>query len=252
LIDLPRKEDKTREKSAQRGWGEPFFNSPVAKRQLKIVNALLLALSNRGHGGFAYEHDGFIEVTVSIGDTRMGINIRVVGKDSRRQNWQPLAAGMPLSTPIKLSVWPQFDGRTTKSWQDDKDGQLEERIVSIAAWIIVEGEAKFRNSLREAEERQKQKRIEADRQRQQRREDLNKERLQNLLTSGDLLRQAEDIRSLVVRVRAAIAQGKDVDADQIRSWEEWALGEADKLDPVLSGQFMSHLVEPSLDDGVVE
>lgn len=49
----------------------------------------------------------------------------------------------------------------------------------------------------------------------------------------DLLRQAEDIRALVGRMRQAIAVGElAVDAATLANWEQWALGKADLVDPV--------------------
>ncbi|ESX29450.1 MULTISPECIES: hypothetical protein [unclassified Mesorhizobium] len=117
----------------------------------------------------------------------------------------------------------------------------------IAAAIIVAGEKKFRLSLREAEERAERERIEKEKQRQEWLVQLNHERLQNLRTSGELLRQAEDIRALVERVRRAIDDGSaDIDASALDAWQRWALAEADRIDPVRSGQILTHLNEPSL------
>ncbi|PII39420.1 hypothetical protein T190_05540 [Sinorhizobium meliloti CCBAU 01290] len=108
------------------------------------------------------------------------------------------------------------------------------------------GEEKFRNSLKEAEERAVQARQEKERQRRKRLQELNQERLDNLKMSGDLLRQALDIRALVERVRLAITEGSaEIDEARLTAWEQWALGEADKIDPVKSGQFICHLDEPS-------
>jgi len=51
---------------------------------------------------------------------------------------------------------------------------------------------------------------------------------------------------LVAEVRKALEQRNDVDPDQLAVWENWALEEADKLDPILSGQIMSHFDPPLL------
>ena len=79
-------------------------------------------------------------------------------------------------------------------------------------------------------------------------ERLRQKRLTDLTASGELLRQAGEIRALVEQVRAAAAAGSvDVTPDQLARWEGWALGQADRLDPVLSGQVLSHLAVPELD-----
>jgi anti-sigma28 factor (negative regulator of flagellin synthesis) len=132
------------------------------------------------------------------------------------------------------------------SWQDDEGGTLETKIPTIAAGVIVAGEARFRRSLREAEERSEQLRILEEKRRQEELAARNQERLESLHRSGELLRQAEDIRALVARVRQAIVDGTaDVDPATIAAWEQWALSEADKIDPVRSGQITTHLRAPS-------
>ena len=73
--------------------------------------------------------------------------------------------------------------------------------------------------------------------------------LSDLKASGKLLRQARYIRSLVAEVKQAIESTSDeIGPIQFASWEKWALGEATRLDPILSGQFKSHFIEPKLDD----
>lgn len=67
---------------------------------------------------------------------------------------------------------------------------------------------------------------------------------QRLRASGELLRQAGDLRALIGGVRDAVRAGSlDVDDATLRAWEEWASAEADRLDPILSGQIMTHLAQ---------
>lgn len=57
-----------------------------------------------------------------------------------------------------------------------------------------------------------------------------------------MLRQAEDLRALIASVSAAIAKGhRSLDAAAFTEWRQWAAAEADRLDPVLSGQVEEHL-----------
>lgn len=74
---------------------------------------------------------------------------------------------------------------------------------------------------------------------------LNEKRVADLQQSGELLRLSRDIRSLVVQVSEAMAGHVDVDAATLLAWQRWARGEADRLDPVLSGQIFSHLRPPT-------
>jgi hypothetical protein len=68
-------------------------------------------------------------------------------------------------------------------------------------------------------------------------------RLKHLRQSGDLLRQAEDLRILIARVREAVTAGSvPLEDAALQDWEKWANAEADLLDPILSGQIRTHLI----------
>lgn len=122
-------------------------------------------------------------------------------------------------------------------------GRLEAKIAEIAARSIVAGEARSRRSLKEAEERAKQFRRWEEERRREAIERRNAERLKQLRASGELLRQARDLRALIARLlEAAIAGSIDADRGVLEAWERWALAEADRLDPIRSGQIMRHLV----------
>ncbi|MDW6022165.1 hypothetical protein SAZ10_10360 [Mesorhizobium sp. BAC0120] len=250
-MQLLKKEQRRREKVAERDWSwdQPKFDAPLGKRRLRILNAVFLALSKRGHDGDAHEQDGEIHARAIIGDSYLGLDIAIAGKyrTVREQGYLRPAPDLPASTPLVLRLDPGFDRKATVSWQDDDEGTLEARIAAIAAAIIVAGEKKFRQSLQEAEERAKREQIEQEKRRQERLAQLNQQRLENLRASGELLRQAQDIRALVERVRHAIEEGSvDVDASALAAWQQWALAEADRIDPVRSGQIMTHLYEPSV------
>ena len=134
------------------------------------------------------------------------------------------------------------------SWQDDAGGKLETKLAEITARIIVAGEERFRRGLKEAEEREEQYRRWQEQRRREEIERRNAERLKHLRSSGDLLRQAEDLRALIARVRGAVVAGSvGVEQDRLEEWERWASAEADRLDPILSGQIMTHLAPPEQD-----
>ncbi|QWW71177.1 hypothetical protein [Rhizobium sp. WYJ-E13] len=250
LAHLLRQEARRQEKFLKSSWetDRPMFDSPLSKRCLRILNSLFLVLSKRGHDGDAYEYSGELRARAIIGDTYLGLNLAIVGKHKkvRRNGYERPAPDLPASTTLALSLAADFDGRVSKSWQDDADNRLEDKIAVIAAELIVAGEEKFRKSLKEAEERAEEVRQEAERQRRKRLEELNQQRLDNLRMSGDLLRRAQDIRALVERVRMAITEGSaEIDEARLTAWERWALREADRIDPIRSGQFLTHLDEPS-------
>ena len=253
LTSILKQEARRREKAASSPyhWDGPKHDNPVAKRRLRILNAIFLALARRGHSGVVTEdRGGEISARAIVGGIYLTLDLCVAGKYPTvvlAGYYRPDPA-LPASTPLILRLGSSFRGIPVETWEDDDEGKLETRIGVIAASIIVAAEAAFRCGLKEEVERQEQARIAAEKARIERLAALNRQRLENLHKSGELLRQAEVIRALVARVKAAAMAGSaGVDASTVEAWERWALGEADRIDPVRSGQIESHLIEPALD-----
>lgn len=60
----------------------------------------------------------------------------------------------------------------------------------------------------------------------------------------------DDIRLLVKRMTTAIDDATvEIEPDAMGAWRKWALAEADRLDPLLSGQVFKHLGAPTGADG---
>lgn len=253
LAQIFKQEERRRAKfaSSHWSWDAPKFDSAVDQRRFRILNAIFMALSKRGHDGRAIERDGRIDATAIVGDTGVDIDIAIAGKHRtvREYGRDVPARDLPASTPLVLVIDGQRDRPGETSWQDDASGKLETKIAEIVARIIVAGEARFRRGLKEAEELAKEYRRWKEQRRREEIERRNAERLKHLRTSGELLRQAEDLRALIASVRdAAVAGSVGVDQARLEAWERWASAEADRLDPILSGQITTHL-KPSDDDG---
>jgi hypothetical protein len=145
------------------------------------------------------------------------------------------------------------------SWQDQPGQRLESRIGEIAAELIVAGEAKLRSALRQEEEEAERKRIEDEKRREQerldrerrlreRREAANQKRIDDLLRSGQLLRQCREIRALVAELKTRLPASDSLNTSELLEWKEWALAQADRLDPILSGQVFEHIRPPAIDE----
>jgi hypothetical protein len=226
-------------------WDAPKFDGALDQRRFRILNAIFMALSRRGQSGSACERDGKIDATATVGDTRVDLDIVIAGKHRtiREYGRDVPARDLPASTPLMLVIDGQRDRPGVTSWQDDANGKLESKLAEITARIIVAGEARFRRGLKEAEERAEQYRRWQEQRRREEIERRNAERLKHLRTSGDLLRQAEDLRALIASVRGAVLAGSaGVGQDRLEEWERWASAEADRLDPIRSGQIMTHLM----------
>lgn len=245
LAPIMKKEQRRREKAANSHfhWDAPKFDAPLDKRRLRIFNGIFLALAKRGHGGEMYESGEDLSARAIIGNTGVGLSLDVLNERQKRvrRGYMLLDPALPAKTPLKLCA---VDGDAVAEWADDEEnGTLETQIASIAAKLIVLGEANFRRHLRENEEQIERERLRLEAKRQAEIAQRNAERLEALRTSGELLRQANDIRALVANLRQAITEGAPVlDNQQVELWERWALAEADKLDPIRSGHIMSHLL----------
>ena len=254
LAQIFKQEERRRAKFAASkwSWDAPKFDGRLDQRRFRILNAIFMALSRRGHGGRASERDGRIDATAIVGDMGIDLDIAIAGKHRtvREYGRDVPARDLPASTPLMLVVGGQRDRAGETSWKDDASGKLEAKLVEIAARIIVMGEAKFRRGLKEAEERAEEQRRRQEQCRLEAIAARNAERLKHLRTSGELLRQAEDLRALIARVRSAVLAGSaEIDKSRLEEWERWASTEADRLDPILSGQIMTHLAPPQEQDG---
>ena len=246
LAKIFEQEERRREKVAGSSWhwDAPKFDSAVDKRRLRILNAVFMALAKRDYGADAYERDGEIHASAKIGDTHLGLDVVVAGKHraTRVHGRERPSPDLPASTPLAFVIEGDLGGQARNRWEDDKSGTLETKIAQITAGIIVAGEARFRRWLKEAEEQAEQFRRWEEGRRQEETERRNQERLKHLRTSGELLRQATDLRALIASVRDAVKTGSvPVDQAAFAAWEQWASAEADRIDPVLSGQVLTHL-----------
>jgi hypothetical protein len=243
------RDEKRRQKLAANpfSYAAPEFDTPLARRQLQILNALFLALTKRGHDARLSDRDGELSASAIVGHTTVGLALAPLGKHptTLRHGYYRPAPDLPAKTPLSLRIYPGYAQQDSEAWKDDVQGKLEEKIPVIVAGIIVAGEQRFRRHLQEEADRREALRRAAEKAQQERLAALNLRRLEDLRTSGELLRQAEDLRSLVARVKLAMAAGESaIDTGELRAWETWALSEADRLDPIKSGQITTHLRPP--------
>jgi hypothetical protein len=222
---------------------DPVFETSVERRRLRLLNSLLRALDR-------------VSVTVSIdgreartlvahvGDFSVGFTIDAVSVKSASA--QPRA----VSGPMRCQLMALCGGdQRIETWTDVEGQQLETRLGDIAVAIVVHGERVCRSSAqhqrewvikRKAEIAAEERRKEAEQRRleRERLERLEKARVGRLLAQAKSLREAEEIRAYVSAVRDRQAALDDpLSAAEFQQWADWALSQADRIDPVLSGSF---------------
>jgi hypothetical protein len=98
----------------------------------------------------------------------------------------------------------------------------------------------------ELEAAERKRKAEEERRRQERLARFEKARIDHLLEQARALDQAQQIRAYVKAVQALNAQAQDpMSADELASWASWALAQADRIDPVVSGVYRTRPAEPS-------
>jgi hypothetical protein len=251
LSELLKKEERRRVKKAASpySWTEGArFEGAMNVRRLRLLNGLMLALSRRGHGGIVHEtYDRRLEIELRVGGTGLQATLEPSNERAAYHN-QRQDDALPGTTPLSFKLVPRHDGSAAAAWSDTKDSKLETRLAEIVASIIVEGERVFRRQIREAIERQEAHLRWLEQERQKRIAAAQAKRVEELKRSGEMLRQAEDIRALIARVQVAIAGGAElVPADKLSAWEVWAGAYADSLDPIKTGQVLTHLDPPEVE-----
>jgi hypothetical protein len=138
------------------------------------------------------------------------------------------------------------------AWQDDEGGTLEQKLRDIAVEVIVSGELQYREECEwkykwrvtrkaQLEEELRRRKAEAERRVRERRIQLEKERIDRLLSESALLRQANDIRDYVKSVRAIALSQSSTSAEGVKQWCNWALREANRIDPIRSGAYLKNV-----------
>lgn len=247
--DIPRRE-KYLASTYKSLYDAPYFDSPFEQRRLRALNALFLCLEKndaRVTSSGKNPHEFFVkvglrEVSISIDDPKAERSSWYGGSDIAK------AASSPLA--VKINGGAAVDGIQT-AWQDKSDDRVEAHLTDIAINILVAGE----HTCREREnsryqwlveykaqliERAKREKEEAEQAERERRIKDEKARIDRLISEAKALRQAEDIRAYVASVQKFHENSMGtVSEDELKNWAQWALEQADRIDPVRSS-FLKH------------
>lgn len=231
-------EDDAR-RAAESTWYTAIFNDPLENRRLRILQGLFYGLSRLD-----------CDVTVQ------GREVRTIYVRVGQQNVQIMLdkataqrrGGAPEKEEgrLKFSVaGGGFHGGERMSWADADGEPLEKHLSAIAVEIIIVGEMQYREhlewayeeSIRRREEMKQealQRKLAEEKAQRDRLKKLAADRLKRLTDSAENHQKAESIRAFVAHVgEMAADQGE---SEEVRRWREWALGQADMLDPIKTGR----------------
>lgn len=247
------KDDALREKQKTYSWYQPQFDAPAERRRLRILNAVFLALGSQRYGG-SVRGEKAREIHVRIGQSSIELALEPIQVRGGRSDDGAATKGkerLRLGLLDGHDRYPPKVGRVLA--EDTPERPIERAIREVVVDLIVLGEEQYRqhqrshhkwrleDRLRRIAEAKKQ-REEAERKERERIAALEKARVDRLLGEAASLRQAEQIRAYVSAVEQRLRQSGDhADPEAFNRWKSWALAQADRIDPVLSGQFLRDL-----------
>jgi len=238
-------------------WDKPKFDMAFERRRLKILNGLFTCLH---HCGMKPSYGGkeARDLSVMVGNQRVSFSLDSVSAENQlqreRAGYSFDARGEHDKMYLALTNW-RFPEKSCRSWQDGKGDALEKHMREIVTELIVAGEESYRQGLiqhrewmikRKADllEKKRQAEIEAERKRLERQARLEQRRIDHLLGQADALHRAGQIRAYVTTIRDVNKTAPQPMSDEeLDSWAEWALAQADRIDPVASGSYRTRPAE---------
>jgi hypothetical protein len=224
-------------------WQAPRFDSALGQRQLRILNAIFLAVVRCGGNGNVRGGDG-LETSIQFCDSVVQFRLTTGPGDNKRMKRN---ASLPEGLPggLRLSILdPHGSFPNRRTWEDSVEQAIETHISEIVVDLITTAEMQYRESCLRRHvwviEQKEAVRNRIDKEREL--EEVNasnqalalaKERLSDLLKMAGNLRQAQDIRALVEAMKDTSFDFRNASTkDRFRDWCLWALAQADELDPV--------------------
>jgi hypothetical protein len=236
-------EDDARRKIERSTWNPPVLSTSFEQRRLRILKGLFNGLARLNCAAKTQGKD-VRDITISVGHQHVKITLdRPATRNESSRAWSPKESGDLLELAI-LKDCHSDDVRS--SWQDNASAAIESQLTEIAIEIVIAGELQYRENMQRHYEwqvkcRESRRRAERYRKLDERRAERNLEaaRLKRLQECAENHRKANDIRGFVASV-IAVPNGK-VDGETVTRWQEWALAQADRLDPLTTGQIWEQL-----------
>jgi len=224
-----------RKKHATWSWYVPIFDAPQEKRRLRLINSLCNALGSCGYKCTAQGKDGY-QLSAQIGDQHVSFSLAPKGYD--RQKHYP-GALVPNDGKLTFQLsWHEVPGDRVSSWADEQGLTLERRMPEIVANLLVTAEWAYRENLNRHHSYLVERKAQAIEDRKRRREAEAKQERDRIELAARKRREAllHDVKSwkTAIEVREYVqARLACHDAtDELRGWADWALAEADRIDPL--------------------
>lgn len=248
---LLKEDEKRREKQlADRypmSWNNPLFDAPFERRRLRILNSLFFATAKM-NGKPSCNRDAR-QIRISFFHQHLHLALDKPRTSSRRVQ-ATNTSGESNDAKLCLSILKSWGSEEAlASWQDDDAQKLESKMTEIAVQVILTAEIEYRESAlhqyhwrvqrkAELEEEERQRKIEAERAERERLKRRQQARIDRLMRDAAAFQQAGEIRKYVEAIRLSEAHEGASFSEQVEKWSQWALAEADRIDPSVGRVFL--------------
>jgi len=227
-------------------WYQPRFDAPFERRRLRFLNGLFLAYAKVG-GHPWMRGDDARELAIYMGDASVSFELDAIGRNNARHGGRNEVAP---EARLYLSVSGQDLSGLTVRWEDTENCALEDQLTEVVVGMAIAGEhlhrrwvakqVAWRQKQREEEEREARRRkAEAERRERERIAAAEQARRDALLADARGWRDADIIRRYAAAVQSSAAKQHA----GLKAWMQWALPEADRLDPIMSGHSITAAIE---------
>jgi hypothetical protein len=228
-------------------WNNPRFDSPFERRRLRILNSLFFAVAKM-NGKASVQREGQ-DITISFFQQHLHLALDRPKRTTRRRQILD-TTGEATDTRLCLSILKSWGSEEIlATWQDDESQKLEMRMTGIAVQLILTAEIHYRErSLQQyqwrvqrkakLEEEERKRKREAERAEQERQQRIEQGRINRLLRDAAAFQQAAEIRKYVEAIRLTLEGDRSSSTDELERWSQWALAQADRIDPVVGGRFL--------------
>lgn len=233
-------------------WDMPIFDDPLERRRLKILNALFTAAEQNG---MKPTISGKEVRTLGIKVNDQHVSFTLDAKSQRPNQWGEISIRTKgTSSKMRLALESHHSSsEPTKVWEDHGRSLVEHKLHEILIEIIITGEVEYRDWMQRnyewavdakatAIEDLRKKKEEEERLERERIAKAEQDRIDHLLAGASALKQATEIRNYVDQVIDRCVSEPDLaDTDVVEAWSKWALAQADRIDPVIDGQFLEFI-----------
>lgn len=247
LKEDEQRRERQRASSFPSSWDAPRFDTPFERRRLRVLNTLVLAAGMINGKPSISDHEGR-NIHFSFHQRHIAIHLDRLKRARHRGN----AANSTDADEarLSLSILQSLGSDSIRvAWQDDDQGKLETRVTEIAIEIILTAELQYREGTvrsyewrvqrkAELEEEERERKREAERAERERQKRLEQARIDRLLKSAAAFQQAGAIRKYVEAIRATEIDDATSSSEELERWCQWALTEAERIDPVVARKFL--------------